>query len=122
MLFLVYPMFSIFEQAIKFDCLFLVIFKNYLLINFVSKILAISFLYRPASWLRYKQPRLYYSLYFIATLCDNVLCKLTRIISTRKPYGRASEKGGSIMTLGPMDFRGPIKVTLKSEQRSLLCK
>ena len=26
------------------------------------------------------------------------------------------------MIPGPMDFRGPIKITLKSEQRSLLCK
>ena len=46
----------------------------------------------------------------------------TSVLSIGNLQSRASERGQGAMTLGPMDFGGPIKITLKGEQQSLLCK
>ena len=48
--------------------------------------------------------------------------QLTQIRHDRDACWAAETGTGGTMTPGPKDFRGPIKITLKSEQRSLLCK
>ena len=55
-------------------------------------------------------------------VCNTLTQERFVVVHTNVSEQGRREVAGETMTPRPMDFRGPIKVTLKSEQRLLMCK